>query len=248
MKTLLRSRYGRLSLFSGLLFWGLEAAVSMRAFQNPDTQPGLWVWEAPISLALLIASIVCAALFCAKELRSRALTSLLFTLGLTGLILATVPIFRLPESPYTIAIYKSRRTLQLSKNDEIVDRFPIGLGASSGDKFVTGDYKTPLGSFQIVDKSPSQFHKWLGLNYPNEEDAWRGRRTGLLTWIEFWYLQVENLNGRIPYGSGPLGGAIGLHGGGATNDWTLGCIALNNDDIDTIYELVQPGTRVHIYP
>ena len=44
------------------------------------------------------------------------------------------------------------------------------------------------------------------------------------------------------------GGAIGIHGGGSDNDWTLGCIALENSDIDVIYSQIQLGTPVIVYP
>jgi hypothetical protein len=248
MRTLLSSRFGCLSLVSGLLFWGLEAAVSLRAFQYRYSEPGLWIWEGPVSLALLLSCFICGLAFCSMEVRSKTLTVFWLTVSCGPVLLALVPVYTLPTSEYTITIHQSHRILELSKDGELVETLPIALGASEGDKQVMGDYKTPLGQFQIIDKSPSAFHKWLGLNYPNHEDAWRGRKEAKLTWIEFWYLTVENRNGRIPYGGSPLGGAIGIHGGGAQKDWTMGCVALANRDVDRLFSLVPLGTSVHILP
>lgn len=92
------------------------------------------------------------------------------------------------------------------------------------------------------------FHKWLGLSYPDSRNAWKGRREGLLTWAELVLLRVQDLNGRIPYGNGPLGGAVGIHGGGAKRNWTLGCVALENEDVDRLYSEIPLGTPVEILP
>jgi hypothetical protein len=60
--------------------------------------------------------------------------------------------------------------------------------------------------------------------------------------------QQRNRSGRCPPWNTPLGGAIGLHGGGTWRDWTLGCIALNDADIEILYLLLQIGYPVRIEP
>lgn len=127
--------------------------------------------------------------------------------------------------------------------------YPIGLGGSpEGDKEREGDSRTPLGRFVICDKAPDSFHPWLGLNYPNLEDATRGRLEARISWIEFAYIRFENLNARPPYGGSALGGAVGIHGGGSSKDWTLGCVALSNPDVEELYRQCEVGTEVLIFP
>ena len=144
---------------------------------------------------------------------------------------------------------KSKKILRVSKDGQLVSEFTVALGPTPlGDKRAMGDGCTPLGQFRVCDKGYGQFHKWMGLTYPDAQDAWLGRREGRITWAEFWYIRFENLNSRIPYGNSALGGAIGIHGGGAGKNWTLGCIALENADIDSFFDLVPKGTIVEVKP
>ena len=242
-----RSKYGRSALICALAFWLLEIAMYLSAFADPRGGEGFLPWEAPVTLALLALFFLSglAHFWCKKSVLG---VSAWVGSASVLLCLALAPVAPLPPRDYRIEVYKSRRSLELYHLGRKLKSYHIALGNSQGDKVVMGDGKTPLGRFRVVDKAPSRFHKWLGLNYPNLEDAWRGRSNAQLTWAEFWYLRVENLNGRIPYGTSPLGGAIGIHGGGARNDWTLGCIALANSDIDEFYHTVPLGTEVLIFP
>jgi hypothetical protein len=147
---------------------------------------------------------------------------LLLLIPLILVILILMPLTPVPDSEWSIEVNKSSRTLAIYQADVMRGRYSIALGGNpEGDKEFMGDQKTPIGEFRIVDKGPSVFHKWLGLNYPTSKDAYRGRYEGRLMWAEFFYLLIENRNGRIPYGDSALGGAIGIHGGGAGKDWTL---------------------------
>lgn len=221
----------------------MEAALSAAALLGVG---GGWLarLEGPVSLALL----GCVLFFTASALRGRPVLLFLYLSSLSAwLVLAVVPLTPPPRSPYLIIVEKADRVLRVLENGQEIARYTVGLGGEPReDKTRMGDMRTPEGEFIVCDKGPSRFHKWLGLNYPSLEDAWRGRRAGLITWAEFWYLRVENLNGRIPYQNTALGGAIGIHGGGCDRDWTLGCIALDNADLDVLYELIPVGTPVWV--
>ena len=226
-----------------LVFWTLELWVYLSGFADPSDSHWARKWEGPVSF---LVGCGCLFLFARRGSRVARLTAL-FPLIL--LFLSFVPLTPVPESEWSIKVEKSARTLTIYQADVMRGRYSIALGGNpEGDKEFMGDQKTPLGEFRIVDKGPSVFHKWLGLNYPNSEDAYRGRYEGRLMWAEFFYLLIENRNGRIPYGNSALGGAIGIHGGGAGKDWTLGCVALENGDIDEFYDLIPVGTRVRISP
>lgn len=236
---------GRLAVLCLLLFGFGEAAVTLSAFSNPEGFSLLRILEGPLSLLLLVAVFY----FALRALAEKPKLQLLLAAGLLLLAtLAVIPVCSPHDSPYRIEVRKSERLLRLCQDNDILAEYPIALGDPVGDKEFAGDGKTPLGQFRIVSKAPSQFHLWMGLNYPTSNDAWRGRLNGQITWLEFWYIRVENLNGRIPYSSSSLGGAVGLHGGGADNDWTLGCIALNNKDVERLYRVAPLGTEVLIEP
>lgn len=133
---------------------------------------------------------------------------------------------------FVIVVSKIDQKLFLYKNGEIFGTYEIGLGRNGlFDKNHAGDYATPEGRYHIIKKlSPSQYYKALLIDYPNKEDKSRysiGRRDGV-----------------IPPGVGP-GGLIELHGGGNGAE-TDGCISLDNNDIDKIFNLVDVGTPVTI--
>lgn len=123
----------------------------------------------------------------------------------------------------------------------------IALSRSwSGTKLQAGDGRTPEGRYRICSKAPDgPFGYWLGLDYPNRQDAWGGRQAGRVSWLELtrwaWFWRQEP-----PQNTG-LGGQVGLHGGGTRHDWTLGCIALSDQDIKYLYEHIEIGTVVEIY-
>ena len=238
------SRSARLGLFCLAGFVLAELTVYLRAFRDPLPSPML-AWEGPFSLVLLALGAGCLM----NDPRARRWGIALMLMAWSVLFLATVPLSAPPTSDYRIEVKKGEKKLTLFKADQEVATFPVVFGPQpEGTKLRQGDGKTPLGEFKVVDKGPSQFHLWLGLNYPTSEDAWRARQEGVLTWVELALLRYQNLNGKVPYGNGPLGGAIGIHGGGAKKNWTLGCVALENADVEKLYEAVPLGTKVEILP
>jgi hypothetical protein len=104
-----------------------------------------------------------------------------------------------------------------------------------GDKVNGGDMATPEGSYEVTKKlsGPStKYHKALLINYPNKQD------------IEEFKYRVQN--GHLP-SDARIGGMIEVHGdGGKGGNWTEGCVALRNNDMDVVFRHSKPGTPVTI--
>lgn len=152
-----------------------------------------------------------------------------------------------PPPDVTVAIDKSSRALTIQSGGVALKRYRVGLGDPVGDKVRQGDRKTPEGALRIVTKNrQSQFHRFLGLNYPTADDADRGLRDGLITASQAQSIRTADKAGRTPLWETKLGGAVGIHGGGGEVDWTLGCIAVTDAEIEEIWEVVSVGTPVVI--
>ena len=131
-----------------------------------------------------------------------------------------------------VAVFKQNRRMYLIHQTSVLKTYDIDLGfAPIGDKKVEGDGKTPEGHYLIDRRNPnSRYHLSLGIDYPRPSD------------IE----EAETL-GQSP------GGDIFIHGQGNPvsrlgRDWTVGCIAVTNDEIEEVYAMVRDGTVVSIYP
>lgn len=136
-----------------------------------------------------------------------------------------------------IIVIKHKRRLDLISNNQIVKSYKISLGrVPKGHKEFEGDKKTPEGLYFINDKNPnSGYYKNLGISYPNEQDIERAKtinkRPGGLIKIH-----------GIKNGFGWIGSFHLLF------DWTLGCIAMTDKEIDELYENVKIGTPIEIKP
>jgi murein L,D-transpeptidase YafK len=134
--------------------------------------------------------------------------------------------------------------------EKLIKTYNISLGfAPEGDKEIEGDGKTPEGDFYVFTKNPeSTFFLSLGLSYPNIEDAERGLKNGLITQAEHDEI-VKAINEKaMPPQKTKLGGEIYIHGGGCKADWTAGCMALDNEEMQEIFEAIEVGTAVKIVP
>lgn len=149
-----------------------------------------------------------------------------------------------------LVVHKTSRTLDVYDGLLLVKTYPIALGfAPDGDKEREGDGKTPLGTFYVFTKNPkSQFHLSLGLSYPSKEDAKRGLASGLISTVEHDAIVSAINAGKMPPQKTALGGEIYIHGGGTDSDWTWGCTALKNEDIEELFRAVEVGTPVEIVP
>jgi hypothetical protein len=135
-----------------------------------------------------------------------------------------------------ILVDKLRHTLTLLKQGRVVRTFHAELGLNgSSDKAVAGDKATPEGRYRIVEKKDAgetHWHRALLINYPNDDDR-----------AQFAEAQRRGQISR----RARIGGLIEVHGeGGRQQDWTEGCIALDNEDIDDLFRLVRVGTPVTI--
>jgi murein L,D-transpeptidase YafK len=146
-----------------------------------------------------------------------------------------------PPSRITeVRIVKSAHRLDLVSDGRVVKSYRVALGpGGAGPKKMEGDKKTPVGTYRIYGRFHGLFHQFLGISYPNDEDRKR-------------YADLK-ARGLVPAGVG-VGGSIGIHGTGHTewngvhkeSDWTHGCIALDDAEIDEISSRVRNGTKVVI--
>lgn len=135
-----------------------------------------------------------------------------------------------------IIVDKLRRRLTVYQNGKPIASFPAELGANGlRPKQHAGDRATPEGRYKVVQKkqgSATKYYKALLINYPNDQDRAR-------------YLQARS-QGKIPWRAG-IGSLIEIHGdGGEGRDWTDGCVALRNTDMDKVFAWAQVGTPVTI--
>jgi murein L,D-transpeptidase YafK len=130
-----------------------------------------------------------------------------------------------------IVVQKAARKMYLLNGDKVLKVFDIELGSDPiGPKQFEGDGKTPEGQYYITHRNArSAFHLSLGISYPNPDQVAAAKAVG-----------------KEP------GGDIFIHGQSPTSkgrqDWTVGCIAVSNRDMDVIYAMVNPGTTIWIQP
>lgn len=151
---------------------------------------------------------------------------------------------------YRIVVAKQARRLNLLSGSRLEHGYAIVLGRNSAaDKSIEGDQATPLGEFYICAKNPrSKYFLSLCISYPNAEDAERGLTAGLISADEHRQILDALRARRMPPQHTRLGGEIYIHGRGAgdDSDGTRGCIALNNDDMQDLYDRVGIGTAISI--
>lgn len=154
------------------------------------------------------------------------------------------------KSGYVVTLYKG---LVPIKTYSAV----FGKGYADGDKERMGDRRTPEGTFYICSMNSSKrFYKFLGLSYPSLRHAEQGLQKGIITVREYTEIQKAIGERRQPPWETKLGGAVGIHGRMIDDpvarlthqNWTDGCIALANADVDELYSLLSVGTPVTIVP
>ncbi len=133
-----------------------------------------------------------------------------------------------------VVVDKLNRHCLVYRDRKVVARFPAELGRNGlADKLYAGDGATPEGKYKVSRKNPSsRYHRALLLDYPNPGDLAEHRKAAK--------------SGHIPRGAGP-GGLIEIHGhGGRGTDWTEGCVALKDEDMERLFEMIEVGTPVTI--
>lgn len=132
-----------------------------------------------------------------------------------------------PEVTYVV-VNKRQRRMHLLHHDKILESYDVQLGfAPEGHKQFKGDGRTPEGLYRIDRRNPrSKFHLSLGISYPNAQD-----------------IAFAEAAGKSP------GGDIFIHGQrprsrAQKHDWTWGCIAVKDPEIERIYSMVRDGTPI----
>jgi hypothetical protein len=155
-----------------------------------------------------------------------------------------------------IEVYKHERQLAAHCDDGSIREFRIALGRDPvGTKQSTGDHRTPEGLYRVVGPARhSRFHLFLPIDYPSAEDADWARKHGQLSAADHARILRAHAERRLPPHDTSLGGQLGFHGEGerwrgdsAVLDWTYGCIALPDEDIQFIADRAPPGTPVRIW-
>ncbi len=176
---------------------------------------------------------------------------------LFGLLsLSVIPNSVWADNGIWIDVDTSAHTLSVMQGDTIQTVFKnvaIGRYGTTWSK-MTKDDKTPLGRFRVGwINERSRYYRFFGLNYPNLDTAKRAldeNRINEETWLSI--LEAKSM-GKTPPQNTPLGGHIGIHGIGRGDreihheyNWTNGCIALTNEQIDQLGKWIKPGILVNI--
>lgn len=142
----------------------------------------------------------------------------------------------------SLLVEKGAHRLHLVRDGVIVRSYEVALGSGgSGQKLYEGDRVTPIGTYAVTGRYPSRWHTYLALDYPRDEDKQR--------------YDAAVVKGEAPAKVG-AGSAIAIHGHRQDQperlhklvDWTLGCVALDNGEIDEIAAVAPKGTTVIITP
>ena len=157
---------------------------------------------------------------------------------------------KLPLKSPKIVVHKARRELLLYSDGNLLRTYRIALGSSPiGEKERQGDRRTPEGRFYLSGKNPkSAYSLSLVISYPNRQEAVVGLKTGLISKQQYLEILRANRLKRTPLQHTRLGGDIMIHGGGVSEDWTWGCVALSNADIKELYRVAPTGTEILITP
>ena len=184
------------------------------------------------------------------------ITSGLKILLLGGLLLLTILTVPVKAAEVRVVIDTESDTLQVLRGDKVVRTYGnIAIGRYGKTYFkVRGDNKTPLGKFRIGwTNKKTRYHRFLGLTYPDLPAADRALVDGRINESQWQSIRRAAEAGEVPSQGTPLGGMIGIHGIGTGDreihdefNWTNGCVALTNEEIDELLQWVKIGTPVEI--
>lgn len=159
-----------------------------------------------------------------------------------ALIVALLPIIvawplAAEQNPDRIIVHKHARTLDLMHAGQVIKTYKIALGSEPiGPKARQGDHRTPEGAYVIDSRNAnSKFHRSLHISYPSAVDREQARKLGVSPGGDIF------IHG-LPNGYGFVGAAH------RARDWTDGCIAVTDQEIEEIWRAVENGTPVQILP
>jgi len=142
-----------------------------------------------------------------------------------------------PVKADSILILKKEHLLELLSNGKVIRAYKVALGQGGlPAKDREGDARTPEGRYLIDSRNAaSHYHKAVHISYPNADDRQRAAKRGV---APGGAVMIHGL----PNGKGWVGAGHRLY------DWTLGCVAVTDEEIDEIWNLVPGGTPVEIRP
>lgn len=134
-----------------------------------------------------------------------------------------------------VVVYKAERRMHLLSGTTVLRSYRFGLGNEPvGPKRFEGDGKTPEGLYFIDRFNPrSRYHLSVGISYPNAQDVAYAAQFGRSAGSDIMF-----------HGRGPEGNVLAPRNW----DWTAGCLALTDDEIEDVYAMLQPGNPVMIHP
>lgn len=140
------------------------------------------------------------------------------------------------SATHEVIVDKTSRKLWVVVDQRVEAEFPISLGSNPvGHKQSLGDGRTPEGQYTLTWKSDeSQYYKAFHIDYPNQADQSSASDRGVHPGGN---IKVHGLPNRTPYDAQDY----------LAFDWTNGCIAVSNDAMDQIWDLVPTGTSIYIY-
>lgn len=149
-----------------------------------------------------------------------------------------------------------KKMIQVKRGEQTLATFEyISLGRNGAQhKQKTGDNITPLGNYKITYRNDnSHFRRFFGLNYPSAYDAGQALYSERISYPEYQAIMQAHKDNKLPPQNTVLGGQIGIHGIGRGNkklhgafDWTHGCVALSNQQIDKLEHWIYIGMPVQI--
>ena len=164
---------------------------------------------------------------------------------------------RVCERVVLVEVWKAERRLRAVCGDGSEREIRVALGREPlGDKRSAGDSRTPQGEYRIAGPArESRFHRFLPIDFPTPEDASLALAAGRISSAERDAIFAAHLEGELPPQDTELGGDLGFHGEGPEwrglspdLDWTYGCVAMSDPEIDFLVERVTLDTRVRIHP
>lgn len=168
-------------------------------------------------------------------MRVEALTALAIGLFSASMTAQSAP--QVPLHADRVVVLKKQRTLELLSQGKEIKSYKFALGGDPvGPKTQQGDHKTPEGVYVLDFRNVhSQFYKSIHISYPSEHDRALARQKGVSPGGDVF---VHGL----PNGFGSVGAVHRL------KDWTDGCIAVTDEEIDEIWKAVPDGTQIEIKP
>lgn len=157
-----------------------------------------------------------------------------------------------------VEVWKRERTLQAFCKRGAVMTMTVALGRDEvGPKRRAGDHRTPEGVYRIAAEArlSRRYHLFLPIDYPSPADAEAAFADGRLGVKDYERIIAAHEQGVPPPDDTAIGGDLGFHGEGERwrgdsrdLDWTYGCIALPDEEIEFLSEHVEPGVEVRIHP